>query len=215
MNTTVINMQGEIYSWDPVSIFFGYIPRSEIPESYDSSIFNFWDTFRPFSIWITNLHSHQQCVRILFPPHPCLGSCLLDGSHGVFIFFFDRFIIIYLEWVNAQLLSHVRLSATSWTAAHEAPLSMGFFPARILEWVAISFSRGSSRPRDWTWVFCVSFIAGRFFTADHYGMSERRAFCIEIRGNSIMNTDVQISPQGQEVLSYYFFFFLPFKMYSV
>ena len=33
--------------------------------------------------------------------------------------------------------------------------------ARILEWVAVSFSRGSSWPRDQTWVFC---IAGRFFT---------------------------------------------------
>ena len=35
------------------------------------------------------------------------------------------------------------------------------FQARILEWVAISFSGGSSRPRDRTWVSC---IAGRFFT---------------------------------------------------
>ena len=26
----------------------------------------------------------------------------------------------------------------------------GIFQARVLEWVAISFSRGSSRPRDWT-----------------------------------------------------------------
>ena len=33
--------------------------------------------------------------------------------------------------------------------------------ARILEWVAIPFSRGSSRARDWTQV---SRIAGRFFT---------------------------------------------------
>ena len=33
--------------------------------------------------------------------------------------------------------------------------------ARILEQVAISFSRGSSQPRDWTQVSCV---AGRFFT---------------------------------------------------
>ena len=30
----------------------------------------------------------------------------------------------------------------------------GIFPARIQEWVAISFSRGSSRPRDWTCVSC-------------------------------------------------------------
>ena len=28
----------------------------------------------------------------------------------------------------------------------------GIFQARTLEWVAISFSRRSSRPRDWTWV---------------------------------------------------------------
>ena len=33
--------------------------------------------------------------------------------------------------------------------------------ARILEWVAITFSRGSSQPRDQTQVSC---IAGRFFT---------------------------------------------------
>ena len=37
----------------------------------------------------------------------------------------------------------------------------GIFQARILEWVAISFSRGSSRPRNQTRVSC---IAGRRFT---------------------------------------------------
>ena len=37
----------------------------------------------------------------------------------------------------------------------------GIFQTRILEWVAISFSRGSSRPRDRTLVSC---IAGRRFT---------------------------------------------------
>ena len=37
----------------------------------------------------------------------------------------------------------------------------GILQARILEWLAISFSRGSSPPRDRTRVSC---IAGRFFT---------------------------------------------------
>ena len=37
----------------------------------------------------------------------------------------------------------------------------GIFQARILQWIAISFSRGSSQPRDGTWV---SLIAGRRFT---------------------------------------------------
>ena len=31
----------------------------------------------------------------------------------------------------------------------------GFFQARILEWVAISSSRGSSQPRDWTCISCI------------------------------------------------------------
>ena len=38
----------------------------------------------------------------------------------------------------------------------------GIFQARILEWVAISFSMGFSQPRDWIWV---SHTAGRLFTA--------------------------------------------------
>ena len=37
----------------------------------------------------------------------------------------------------------------------------GILQVRILEWVAILFSRGSSQPRDWTGG---SFIAGRFLT---------------------------------------------------
>ena len=41
-------------------------------------------------------------------------------------------------------------------------LSLGILQARILEWVAMPSSRGSSQPRDWTWV---SRIAGRFFTS--------------------------------------------------
>ena len=38
--------------------------------------------------------------------------------------------------------------------------------ARILEWVAISYSRGSSGPRDQTCVSCDSCIAGGFFIVE-------------------------------------------------
>ena len=37
----------------------------------------------------------------------------------------------------------------------------GILQTRILEWVAMPFSKGSSQPRDGTWVSC---IVGRFFT---------------------------------------------------
>ena len=45
----------------------------------------------------------------------------------------------------------------------------GILQARILESVAISFSRGSSQSRDWNWVSC---IAGRFYRWSH----QRRPF---------------------------------------
>ena len=44
----------------------------------------------------------------------------------------------------------------------------GILQTRVLEWVAISFSRGSSRPRDRTQVRCIT---GRFF----YHLSHQRS----------------------------------------
>ena len=63
--------------------------------------------------------------------------------------------------MNVKLLSCVQLFTIPWTVACQAPLSMGILQARILKWVAISFSRTSSWSRDWTWVSC---IVGRLFT---------------------------------------------------
>ena len=48
------------------------------------------------------------------------------------------------------VLSHVWLCDSSGSSVH------GIFQSRILEWVAISYSRGSSWPRGWTCVSCVS-----------------------------------------------------------
>ena len=44
--------------------------------------------------------------------------------------------------------SPVQLFAAPWTVAYQAPLSTGIPQTRILEWVAMPFSRGSSGPRD-------------------------------------------------------------------
>ena len=42
-----------------------------------------------------------------------------------------------------------RTLATPWTVVHQVPVQW-ISQARVLEWVAISFSRGSSQPRDWS-----------------------------------------------------------------
>ena len=55
-----------------------------------------------------------------------------------------------MKWKS---LSHVWLFVTPWLHA--------ILQARILEWVAFPFSKGSSQPRDWTQVSCIT---GRFVT---------------------------------------------------
>ena len=49
----------------------------------------------------------------------------------------------------------------------------GILQARILEWVAIPFSGGSSQPRNQTWVSC---IAGRLYHLSH--QESNQAVCV-------------------------------------
>ena len=62
------------------------------------------------------------------------------------------------------VLSWVRLFATLLNVARQDPLAMRVLQARILEWVPVSCSRGSSQPRDQTHISYVSCIGRWFFT---------------------------------------------------
>ena len=50
----------------------------------------------------------------------------------------------YLCNVRVCLLCHVQPFVIPWTIAHQTPLSLEFPRQEILEWVAISYSRGPS-----------------------------------------------------------------------
>ena len=65
-------------------------------------------------------------------------------------------------------VSWVRLFAALWTVAHQAPC-LWDSPPRILDWVPMPFSRGSSPPRDQTHISCFSCVAGGFFTTEPLG----------------------------------------------
>ena len=73
-------------------------------------------------------------------------------------------LIKYL-WQQGVVVALVAQSCPTFCDPTDCSLSgssvRGFLQATKLERVAISFSRGSSPPRDWIWVSCV---AGRFFT---------------------------------------------------
>ena len=57
--------------------------------------------------------------------------------------------------VRTRVLSRVWLFAAPWTVVHHGSSVHGILQARILEWVAISSSRGSSQPGNQTWVSCI------------------------------------------------------------
>ena len=70
-------------------------------------------------------------------------------------------------WMSVCLpscFSHVRL-CDPMDCSPPVSSVRGILQARILEWVAMPSSRGSSPPRDPT-VSCVSCTAGGFFTAE-------------------------------------------------
>ena len=81
-------------------------------------------------------------LALYLDPKTCAGSFVTDA---LFRNKFMRWSISMKVKVKVKSLIRARLFATPWTAAYQAPPSMGFsvhgiLQARILEWVAISFS---------------------------------------------------------------------------
>ena len=99
----------------------------------------------------------------------CFNSFILSGLIGYHL----KSSCLYLLWVynqdrvwNIYLVRKVLVTQLCLTLCNPLdcnhPVSVhGILQARILEWIAILFSGAFSRPRGWTWAFC---IAGRFFT---------------------------------------------------
>ena len=79
-------------------------------------------------------------------------------------------------------LSYFWLFVTLWTVACQAPLSMEFSRQKLLEWVAMPFSRASSQPRDQTQV---SHIAGGFFTVWATRKAQTTQVCSSFHGWSV------------------------------
>ena len=120
----------------------------------------------PFSQIIPPSPSHTESKRLF---HTSV-SLLLSRIQG-YRYLLSKFHIYALNWKwSCSVVS-------DWCNPMDCSLSgssvRGIFQARVLEWIAISFSRGSSQPRNWTWV---SHIAGRCFTI----WAIRELYCIDV-----------------------------------
>ena len=90
--------------------------------------------------------------------------CLVSVSVAFFFAIVYRYLFYIMKYDiyrESKKWSHSVMSNCSMDCSLPASSIHGIFLARVLEWVAISFSRGSSWPRDQTQV---SHIVGRCFT---------------------------------------------------
>ena len=134
-------------------------------------------------MWISAVQQSESVIVVQLLSHVLLFKTPWTAAHQASLSFTTLQSLLKLMCIesvmpsNHLVLCHLLLSytcvygglsakscltlATPWTVACHVPLSMEFSRQDYLKWVTVSFSRGSSWPRNQTWVSC---IAGRFFT---------------------------------------------------
>ena len=117
-----------------------------------------------FVLCISSLASLNWMTRVMgFSRHvSVLGWCQgfkVSGSKASFL----------LNCMCVQSLQSCPTLCDSMDCSPPGSSVHGILQARILGWVAMPSSRGSSWSRDWTHVFCGSSIGGRFVTTEPQG----------------------------------------------
>ena len=141
--------------------FSGYMPSHGIAASYGSSISSFVRNLcTAVCSGYTNLHSHQECRRVPFSLD--LLQHLLFGDFLMMVMLASvRWSLIWALKSESEVTQSCPTLCDPMDCSLPGSSIHGNIQVGVLEFVAVSFSRGSSRPRSQTWF---SHIAGRCFT---------------------------------------------------
>ena len=85
----------------------------------------------------------------------CRNTLFIFQIFMVFFQIYFCYKCIIVRQVVVWSLNHVRLFCDSINSNPPGFSVHGISKARILEWVATSFSKGSSQPRDWICISCI------------------------------------------------------------
>ena len=111
---------------------------------------------------------------LIYMPCVCICICVCVCIY-IYIYIYI-YIHVYVYCCFCLLLSQVQLFCNPMDCSLPGSSVNGISQASTLEWVAISFSRESSQPRDQTHGSC---IAGIFFTAEPPGKPTTKTINID------------------------------------
>ena len=118
----------------------------------------------------------------------CLGPAQSPGRHArsmpasnslTYTLFHSTYLRLWVHWDVGLVAKLCPTLVTPWDCNPPGSSVHEILQARILEWVGIPFSRGSSWPRDWTHVSCITGQFFFFYQLSHQGSLTRVGSIIE------------------------------------